>query len=251
MDMNCERARQAIGPDLGPRGSHPDVDAALSHYGECDACQAFYATNQSLAARLAQLRDGSPAPDALRARILTAIAAEKVALPVRRRKWAGQAIAVAAVAAFVAIWVGTRSPSNGTAAAFVQMSQSIPQTEQVMATEVAGQLQSWFATNTGHSFDIPDIPDARLTRGRVTTLDGMVAAVVDYDLGGTELTYFMIPSEEIMRNRSTQDGLVSLSTDGYQVVLWQEGQTSRALVSPIAQSRIRAIAEHCRNKSLL
>jgi anti-sigma factor RsiW len=250
MEMNCQRARQAIGPDPGPRGADAEIDAALSHYGECDACQAFYAAHRALASRLAQLRNTHHAPDSLRAKVREAIAAEPAALPVRRRGWVGQAMAVAAVAALLAIWIGTRTPSNGTAAAFVEMSLQAAVTEQVMASDVASQLQDWFASN-GHSFDIPDIPEARVTRGRVTTLNGMVAAAVHYDLDGTELTYFMIPSEEILNNHATQDGIASLSSDGYQVALWREGQTSRALVAPITPSRIRAIAAHCRNKSLL
>lgn len=255
--MNCNEARSAIGPDLEPAPPTPEAQVAIEHYQKCEACRRFYANQIRLVNRLKQLNTAR-APEHLRDRVLAAIDAElgerSPGQPrVRRRRWIASGLAAAAVA-LVAIWLSRPDATNTAHQAAILLAQTAHDSvaaDQLMASDEATPLRSWLASRVGSSFEIPDIPDAQLTGGRVTQLDGVSTAAIRYQYRGMELVYFMIPASAVSRRMPDDDDLWSFTANGFELVLWREGATTRAVMAPMPRAELEAIAEQCRSKAMI
>jgi anti-sigma-K factor RskA len=95
-----------------------EAEAYEAHLGQCERCRADLAALSETAASLAWAVDAAAPPEALRARILAAAAAERgnvVSLPVRRpwlfRATAAAAAVAACTAVALGVWAGVLSRS--------------------------------------------------------------------------------------------------------------------------------------------
>lgn len=255
--MNCDEARSVIGPDLPPGPESPEAQAAFEHYQGCDACQRFYAHQVRLANRLKSLNT-MRAPTDLRDRVLAAIDAELGAQDrpqpaIRRRRLIAGGLMAAAVAV-LAVWLSRPNPANTAHQAAIILAQtahdSVPAGKR-MASNEEGPLRSWFASQLRTSVDIPEIHQAQLTGGRMTQVDGTSTAAIRYEYRGTELVYFMIPASPVSRRMPEDDNLWPFTANGYELVLWREGATIRAVMASMPRVELEAIAEQCRRKATI
>lgn len=251
--MDCSNARLLLGPDPQPASTSPELVEAHRHYGQCEACRAFFAAQRKVAERLRRLAQGPPAPAALRARVLATIDQERRERErlVHHRRWAflGGGALVAAAAVAVLMLASPADPMDIATPFVRQVTQRAAVSSAMTTGEV--QLAEWLASQMGSAVHIPVIPDAELLGGRVTQLGDVRTAVVDYRIHGMSLTYFHIPAVRILgRPIAEGDELLSLSSGGYEVVMWRENDSARAVVSPMSRRELQAIAEHCRRKSM-
>lgn len=256
--MDCSEARAAMGPDLVPTPTSEEAIGAYDHYRACEACQRFYSHQIRLANRL-RLLSSAKAPAGLRGRILVALDEETrrqrqtIPAPLRQRWLAGGLFAAAAAAS---IWFATRpdsvtNPAHRAAIMLAAIAQDSAALDATIASNQAELLRGWFGSKIGSSVDIPDIPEAQLTGGQITHLDGVATAAVHYEYHGMELLYFMIPPSTVSRRMPKDDELWSFTASGFEVVLWRDGATTRAVMAPMARPELEAIAEHCRNKTMI
>lgn len=246
--MQCSEARILLGPDPGPRPASPEVEDAFAHYRTCQGCQAFFDSHRRLAARLRRLSETQHAPDHLRHRIAAALAEETSAegrVPPRRsarRWWAGGLVAAAAA---LAVWLSVArfDPMKP----FVEEAFGQVDSESVLTTTDRAPLAEWFAGHDVPPFEIPDVAGAQLARARVTSVGGIRSAAIDFVMDGIELTYLMVPTQRFLDEMNESD-IVSLSSDGYEVALWMEDGTSRAVVSSMPRGQLMAVAEQCKYK---
>ncbi len=242
--MTCDLARGT----LWPEPSLPALTEARDHYERCADCRAFFRGQTALGERLAHLtRPG--APDALRHRVVVAVAAERRV----RRRLAGWVASTLAVAAAVAIAIGLRAPGDDALAIpFVaQATHALPPANTFRSTQLA-QVEDWLQGQMGDEIHVPDISDATILGGRVVDVDGVpgVAAVYDYD--GMPLTYFAVSTDEMGGLRmDVESGIQSAAAQGYEVAIWAESGGLRAVAAQMPRAELHAVAKECRDKAIL
>ena len=116
-----------------------------------------------------------------------------------------------------------------------------------------GEIQvaeAWLAREIGYAVVVPDIHDAVLVGARVTDVGDQESAVVVYLSRGMPVTYFALPSGEVMGQRVSNRGIVTGASDGYTVAVWTERGQTRALAAPMSQPELIEMANECRSKAV-
>ncbi len=206
-----------------------------------------------LVARLRQIGGRQRAPQHLRDRVFAAIAGEHFAERRRGIRWdliaAATGGAVLSAAAALALWlaVPTPPPAQQQAESWVDIALNQVTGAGVMKTDQPASLKSWFESQVNYTVDVPNIPAANLRGGRLAYLAGVQGVAVEYEIGGQDLTYLMVPEGNVLDMLVEQgDTLVAWSSRGYQIVMWTHGGGTRALVGSLPRKEINDIADHCR-----
>lgn len=206
-----------------------------------------------LVARLRQIADTQRAPQHLRDRVFAAIAGEHFAEKGRGIRWdliaAATGGAFLSAAAALALWlaVPTTPPAPQQAESWVDIALNQVTGAGVMKTNQPASLRSWFESQVNYTVDVPNIPTANLRGGRLAYLGGVQGVAVEYEIGGQDLTYLMVPEGNVLDMLVEQgDTLVAWSSRGYQIVMWKQGGGTRALVGSLPRKEISDIADHCR-----
>ena len=206
-----------------------------------------------LVARLRQIADTQRAPQHLKDRVFAAIAGEHFAEKRRGIRWdliaAATGGAFLSAAAALALWlaVPTTPPTSQQAESWVDIALNQVTGAGVMKTDQPASLKSWFESQVNYTVDVPNIPTANLRGGRLAYLGGVQGVAVEYEIGGQDLTYLMVPEGNVLDMLVEQgDTLVAWSSRGYQIVMWKQGGGTRALVGPLPRKEISDIADHCR-----
>lgn len=247
--MDCSQARLQIGPDLGPQNPSEDNDAAFAHYENCGACQSFYQIQSALSLRLraaSTAKASNALRDAVLARAVTEATPGVSSLSRPKRPWriVGSLLAAAAT---VAIWFGVTQPASDSITPAFATAVQASQPQNVLESSEPASLLAWFVEAEVPAFEIPDIADAVLQRGRIIEIEGQRAAAIDFDRGGVELTYVMAPVDQWLA-ALRRDGIRSGSSLGVQIAAWEEAGTARAVLASIPTAELLEVAEACKNK---
>ncbi len=206
-----------------------------------------------LLARLRQIADAQRAPQHLRDRVFAGLAGEHFAEKRRGVRWdliaAATGGAFLSAAAALALWlaVPTSPPDQQQAESWVDIALNQVTGAGVMKTDQPSSLKSWFESQVNYTVDVPNIPAAHLRGGRFAYLGGVQGVAVEYEIGGQDLTYLMVPEGNVLDMLVEQgDTLVAWSSRGYQIVMWKQGGGTRALVGSLPRKEINDIADHCR-----
>ena len=237
--MNCTTARRELGPNRGPR-PQAALCAAWDHVAQCTGCTAFYAEQTAIADRLGAL-PSLAAPRPLRGAITRSIQKESGWQP-----WLW-AVPLAAAASLVLLAVTQFSSGDALARPLAEAAQL--ESELTIATAVRPDIEAWLERTMGYRIEIPDIQDAALVGARVADIGGQRSAAVVYMTRGMPLTYFALPTDEVMGHKVSHRTVVAGRSAGYEVALWTEQGRARAVAAPLPRSEIMAIANECRSKA--
>lgn len=246
---SCEETRLALWPEPGPRRPSAEVCEAFDHYTQCEACQKFFALQRELKERLKRAGQATVAPRELRERVYAALTATRVAEVSRRRRrtalWA-----LAGAAAAMAGWLLFHRPAPSAermAQPFVEeLLREMP--EGIVSELDPRNLARWFAERLGHAVPVLEIPGAQLVGGRIAYIDGVRSAALHYRSWGMPLIYFVVPGTSLMGREIAEEEVVTLSSRGFEVVVWREPGAVHAVAAPLERSELVAIAQECRRK---
>lgn len=247
--MQCQAARSALWPEPPSPPAPPELEEALAHYGGCAACQAFFRRERALAARLRRLR-ATVVPDTTRARLERALAAERGRR--RKRQWlvaGGGAAVVAAAAALVLLISPPPMPEAATRPLVVEASAGL--LDDAMVSGELSHVEQWLGQQVGYAVELPEIDEAVVVGGRVAVVGGTPIPVAFYLLRGTPISYFALPTGDVMGAPVPGTDVVTVSSDGYEVAVWSERGFARALVAPLPRREMVAIAKECKRKALM
>ena len=249
--MNCEAARQQMGPNPGPRPYSDSADAAWDHIGSCEACQAFYAARNAaqdrLAHLLADLRRVS-APSHLRSRISSALEAEVAGIPVRGRRWPWAGL-LAAAAAITLLAITQLPNGDALAAPLANAARTELEHTTMVGTANLAEAEAWLEREMGHRIAIPDIANAVLVGARISDIGGQRSAAAVYLSRGMPVTYFAMPTGEVMGRRVDPNSITAGTSGNYEVALWTEHGHTRAIAAPMTRVEIVEMANECRSKA--
>ena len=248
--MTCGEARRVLWPEEGPRRVTGDVVRAQAHVAACAACRAFFDDMRMLADRMGNAAPRPEAPRGVRDRLFKAVAGARIAARaprVRRRRWlwvAGAAL-VAAVGFGVRAQVLRHPAPEGAMAVFAEEHLRAMDGEGI-ATSDSLAAARWLAARLPMAIEVPLFPAATLKGGRLCLVGAERGAVLEYDVNGRTLSYFVVPWRGPPRPRVA--GIPALhfsSRAGYRVVAWQDAGLTHALVADLPEARLADLARYC------
>ncbi len=249
MRISCELARRTIWPNSGPVGASPEVLTARDHVETCPSCGAFLREMEGVARTI---RDNAPRPMApldLRERLFDTIANRRAAHGRRFRLpiVAGTALAIAGMIAIFLTPV-VRRPRDSSAPSEVVSALADDHGRSVRGEGITSpdpaEVSAWIRARLPFAVEVPVFDDAEIRSARLANVTGHQAAVIEYDLKGRIVSYFVFDAGPNERNGPV--GELSHATDrGYQIVLWREPDLIHALVGAVPRSRLDQLARMC------
>lgn len=249
--MKCDDARLLLWPDPDAPLDASEAREALAHYRQCAACRQFFGVQRALGARLRRLGRPVRAPDGLREGTLARLHTDTARRRRRTRWMAGSGTALLAAAATLFVLLREPPMPQPVAGPLVEeLRAAAPAGDALVSSEIT-DVERWLAERVGYAVVVPEIAGARLEGGRVARLDGRPVAVAIYAMHGMPLSYFALPSRDIMGRTVRADQPMGASADGYEVAVWTERGQARAIVAQMRRDDVMAIAEECREKALM
>ena len=199
------------------------------------------------------------APPGLRWRILAALdtedraAAAIAAVRNQRRRilgWGSMVAAAAVILLFVSIpRRSTDVPTHNAVAPLVDQASIGLRSTGALESSDPAQLGSWLESQMGYHIDVPAISNAVLIGGRVVDLNHVPAAAVIYTMHGKQLTYFAMPTADLLGTTISNDRVRTVSSGGFNVATWTEAGAARAVVAAMDEKEVVAVARECRQKA--
>ena len=248
----CGRARRVLWPDGAPRAATAEVIDAQRHLDACVDCRRFMEEMRSVAATIAAAAPREMAPADVRERLFTAVARERAGAESRRsrRAWMLRlAAAVAAVAIFVAggVWLREQAadPRGGDLMARLADDHMRSRSESHLAAGRAELIRSWLTPQVSFAVHVPSLPNATLRGARVALVDGRRSAVIEYEVQGATVSYFVIPQSNGGTNQAGPIRLEMAARAGYRMVAWQEPGLLHAMVGDLSSTQLTQLAHAC------
>jgi anti-sigma factor RsiW len=245
MEVECGRARRLLWPDGGAVAATPAVIAAREHVSRCTACTAFFAEMRVLSTQV-RSAVGVTAPLDTRDRAFAAVAAARAKGGRRRRLrlWimAGMAAAALIFANPLARWRGRMDSSNALLGELAAEHGRTVAGERFRGSDETA-LMRWFESRVPFAVHVPRLDRARLTGGRVAHADDLSFAVIEYEVDGRAVSYFVVPSRNATHGEAPQ--LAHLSARGFNVVSWRSDGELEAMVGSLPRVQIEQLARQC------
>ena len=251
MTTTCGRTRRLLWPDGGPRAASPQVIEAQRHLAACAACQQFVRQMRMLGDAIHDAVPREDAPVEVRRRLFTAIARARTGtqelLSGRRRRvqWIAAAvvllIGLAGVVSIDRVLRGTRA--DPITAIVEDHARALSETH--VASGDPAEITRWLAGQVHFAVYVPVLPGAKLRGGRLCVLDGRRGAVVEYEVDGVAVSYFVMPYETEKAGPSTRARFDGTNRAGYSVVVWREPGLLHAMVGNLPESLLATFAKAC------
>ncbi len=196
------------------------------------------------------------APAGLRWRVAAALDAEDRAAAKAsvRGRWIAPWTAAIAAAAVILLLLGNvasrgrNEPSS--IATLIAHASFDPGSADSFASSDPVELGFWLESQVRYHVDVPTIADAVLLGGHVAELNRVRTAVMTYTLQGRHLTYFAMPSAAVLGTQINTDQVTAVSVGELNVATWTEAGAARAVVSPMDQWEVVAVAKECRRNAI-
>jgi anti-sigma factor RsiW len=249
VSVTCGRARRILWPDGGPRAASPEVIDAQEHLAGCAACRQFMRDMRVLGEAV---RDGAPreqAPADVRGRLFTAVARARAGThPAPRRRAHAPWLAAAAV---LAVALGTLTADRLQRDAQVDPISAIAEDHARalgrahLGSADPAEVTRWLAEQVHFAIHVPALPDARLRGARLCVMDGRRGAVVEYEVEGVAVSYFVVPDEAEPTRDTAAARFDRATRAGYRIVSWREPGLLHAMVGNLPESRLATLAKAC------
>jgi anti-sigma factor RsiW len=199
------------------------------------------------------VRESAPrehAPAEVRDRLFAALAHARAGVQPGRRHHAGNWLLVGAAALLVTLGGAflvdrlTRHPSGDASAALAEdHARAIGQAH--MASTDPTEVENWLAGQVHFAMQVPVLPGASLRGARIGVFDGRRGAVMEYDVDGTAVSYFVVPNELGSPDARSPMRFDHTTRAGYHVVSWREPGLLHAMVGNLSASQLVTLAEAC------
>jgi anti-sigma factor RsiW len=247
--LSCGRARRLLWPDTGPRQATADIVAAREHVSGCEECQRFLRDMQRVGEQIGRIAPRPTAPSAVRDRLFKVIARARTDSGVPAHTTRFRQMIIAGIAALLVVGFSLLG--------YLAMRGGAPERTDPLGSIVADQLRSqkgaglvssdslgvahWLAERLSFAVQIPLFPEARLTGARLLVENREAGAVVEYDIQGRHLTYYVFPGSGVGPQREIR--LASLN--GYRMASWHDAGLTHTLVASLPGPKLIELARYC------
>ncbi len=198
------------------------------------------------------IRDAAPrdeAPVDVRGRLFSVIARARAGTqPTRALRRASWTIAAAVLAALLVGGAAVErllrdAPANPISAIVQEHARALADTR--LASGDEAEVTRWIGAQVDFAMYVPSLPGARLVGARLCVIDGRRGAVIDYDVNGVPVSYFVVPEGTGSADASRPARFDSAVRAGYRVVSWRAPGLLHAMVGNLPEGRLAALAKVC------
>lgn len=246
--ITCGAARRRLWPDGGPQLATEARLLAEEHLAGCRECRQFLTEMHAMADRLRGAAPLADAPADLRHRLFSAVARARVAVsapaPRLGRRWL---VGLAGVAALSALGLGYHSwVRQDRASALTMFAEDHRRAAKGEGTATSDSLTAsrWLAARLAIAVPVPLFPGARLKGARVCVFGEDRGGVLEYEVNGHALSYFVVPARQAGGAESIPE-LHFAAQGGYRVVAWHDAGLTHALVADLPESHLAELARFC------
>jgi len=249
--MTCGRARRLLWPGAGPRVASPEVIEAQQHAEACRACQRFGRDMLALGDAIHGGAPREPAPSDVRGRLFSAIARARTGArqsPAHRRpsvQWLAAAgvLLLALAGAFTLDPLLRYRPADPFTAIAEEHANALGETR--IASADPAEITRWLAGQVHFAMYVPVLPGAELRGARLYVIHGRRGAVVEYDVEGVAVSYFVVPDGTGAPSHAAAVRFEGAKRAGYHLVAWREPGLLHAMVGNLPASRLTTLAKAC------
>lgn len=246
--VECGRARRALWPDGGPRSATPEVLDAQEHFSACAECQRFVRDMLALKEIVHEGAMREQAPREARGRLFTAIARARAgAQPSSRmRLYSRAAMAVVLVAVAGGLAAGRLlrdADADPLSAIAADHALALRATHIVSADP--DEITRWLGGQVQFAMHVPLLPGAGLRGARLCVMDGRRGAVVEYEVNGVAVSYFVMPTRSGQAQAAGPARFAGTTRAGYGVVSWSEPGLLHAMVGNLPEGQLATLAKSC------
>jgi anti-sigma factor RsiW len=245
----CGRARRLLWPDGGPRSASPEVVDAQEHVAGCAACRGFMREMRAVGEAVRESAPREQAPSEVRERLFAALAHARAGTEPGRGRYARNWMLLAAAVLFVTVGAPrlfdhlTGEPqSDGFTALAEDHARAVGEVH-IASTDPA-EVATWVGGQVHFAVQVPGLPGASLRGARMSVFDGRRSAVLEYDVNGIAMSYFVIPNDDAPDPRGPMR-FDRTARAGYQVVSWTEPGLLHAMVGNLSSSQLLTLAKAC------
>jgi anti-sigma factor RsiW len=248
---SCGRTRRLLWPSSGPRAASPEMIEAHQHLEACAACQQFLREMRTFGDAIHDAAPREQAPAEVRTRLFTAIARARAGAHGppsgrhRRAQWLGVAVVLLiGLAGSLTVDRVLRGRHADAITAIVEdHANALGETH--IASGDRAEITRWLAGQVHFAVYVPVLPGAKLRGARLCVLDGRRGAVVEYDVDGVRVSYFVVPYGMERAGDGTRERFDGTKRAGYHVVAWREPGLLHAMVGNLPESRLATFARAC------
>jgi anti-sigma factor RsiW len=247
--MTCGRARRLLWPDGGPRPASAQVVDAQEHVAACAACEGFLAEMRAVGEAVRESAPREQAPIEVRERLYAALAHTRAGTEPRRRRQAGNWVLLAAVLLLTlgaTLLVGRltrQAPGDAIAALAEDHARAVGEAHITSADPI--KVANWVSGHVHFGMQVPILPGASLRGARISVFDGRRSAVLEYEVDGVAMSYFVIPNDAKSAPGGSAMRFDRTVRAGYQVVSWREPGLLHAMVGNLSAAQLVTLAKAC------
>jgi anti-sigma factor RsiW len=226
------------------------VIEAHEHLTGCAACQQFVRDMRALGDAVRRVAPREQAPAEVRDGLFTAIARARAGTSASRRlpvpAWPLIAAAVVLFALGGAFTVDrlVRGASIDPIPLLVEDHARALSDAQIVSADPTA-ITRWLAGQVHFAMYVPALPGARFRGARLCILDGRRGAVVEYEVNGVAVSYFVVPVETDAMDAAGPAQFDRAARAGYRVVSWREPGLLHVMVGNLSDSRLATLAKAC------
>jgi hypothetical protein len=250
LDMTCGRARRLLWPDGGPRSASPHVVDAQEHVTTCAACQRFLGEMRAVGELVRESAPREQAPAEVRERLFAGLAHARTGAEQPRHRDRGNRLLLAATVVLAVLGAAylahrlTREPRSDAIAALTEDHARAVGEARIASTDRT-EVGRWVTGHVNFAVLVPDLPDASLRGARISVFDGRRSAVLEYDVGGIAMSYFVVPRDDGVADAHRPIRFDHTRHARYQVVSWREPGLLHAMVGNVPPTHLLRLAKAC------
>ncbi|MFN2398136.1 MAG: hypothetical protein ABR543_05775 [Gemmatimonadaceae bacterium] len=249
MSSECGQARRHLWPDAGPRTASREVIEARSHVDACLECRRFIGEMREMSALVRGAAPCDRAPAEVRRRLFTTLARERTGTGPAQPRMRSVEWRLAAFAALVVFGAGILARPGDDAASdrLGRMAEDHARAsgDVRLASDDPVALSRWLEPQVYFAVHVPVLPEARLRGARIAALDGRRVAVIEYELSGVGLSYFIVRDDEPGSNGGEVIHFDRGMLSGYAAVTWRDPGRLHVMISGLPEARLETLAKIC------
>jgi anti-sigma factor RsiW len=117
--------------------------------------------------------------------------------------------------------------------------------ETQIASGDPAEISRWLTGQVHFAVYVPVLPGAELRGARSCVLDGRRCAVMEYDVDGVAVSYFVVPDGTEPTGHGAPVRFDGTKRAGYHVVAWREPGLLHAMIGNLPESRLATFAKVC------
>jgi anti-sigma factor RsiW len=249
--VDCNAAKAKLFPYVDGELDGPTRAAVDDHLARCAGCARLAALEFRFQVAFRARLTPEPAPARVRARAAEIVDQLRLTAPApARRRWrrgvaaAAASLCLVALGATAALLADSMLSGRG---ALVDLAEAAVDQHQrlsrdLLPADIHGVTpkgaEEWFRKRLPFNISLPDMAGDRLTfrGGRISHLQGVEAAALEYAVDGSDVSLFIVPGEAYRNLRLAEAPRFKFVTRrGYDVIVWQSHDkgVGYALVSEI------------------